>query len=177
MPARNAPAVPLPENPLPAWHPTCSCTMAYGGRTGLGSMGPPAPKKRGAGRGEGLDMGYRIFRDSTGTEWQAWDIIPRLEDRRARERRLAMRAVAIERRATEERRLVVGERPRITNGLNAGWLCFEAIDQKRRLTPIPADWLRCAVARLEEYLRAAIPARRVSATEPTMLDSLGRRAG
>ena len=32
-------------------------------------------------------MGYRIFRDSHGTEWQTWDVIPRMGDRRVSERR------------------------------------------------------------------------------------------
>ena len=50
----------------------------------------------------------------------------------------------------------------LTSGLDSGWLCFEATRQKRRLTPIPDDWERCPVARLEEYCRAARPAMRIS---------------
>ena len=34
-------------------------------------------------------MGYRIFKDSTGTEWQTWDVVPHLAERRVRERRRA----------------------------------------------------------------------------------------
>ena len=122
-------------------------------------------------------MGYRIFRDSQGTEWQAWDIVPRLAERRSRERRLARAVVQVERRASDERRLLSRERSPLTNGLNAGWLCFEARDEKRRLTPVPADWLRCTLLRLEEYLRSAIPARRVSTVQSTFLGGLDRRAG
>src|SRR5687768_4354739 len=28
-------------------------------------------------------MSYRLFEDSQGTEWQVWDVVPRLEERRA----------------------------------------------------------------------------------------------
>ena len=55
-----------------------------------------------------------------------------------------------------------GGRPVLTSGLDSGWLCFEASLQKRRLTPIPDDWERCPVTRLEEYCRAARPAMRIS---------------
>lgn len=122
-------------------------------------------------------MGYRIFTDSQGTEWQAWDIIPRLAERRARQRRAALLRVEGERRASEERRKVAGERPVLSHGLNGGWLCFEASREKRRLAPIPGDWLRCAVARLEEYLRAAVPAVRVNTElELPIIARLDRRA-
>lgn len=106
-------------------------------------------------------MGYRVFTDSEGTEWQAWDIIPRLAERRANDRRIARMAVAQERRA-DERRRIQSDRSVLGEGLRAGWLCFETTREKRRLAPIPSDWLRCAVARLEEYLRRAVPAARVA---------------
>lgn len=122
-------------------------------------------------------MGYRIFTDSLGTEWQAWDIIPRLAERRARERRIARLAVARERRQTDERRLGGGERSVLSNGLHQGWLCFEAAIEKRRLAPIPSDWLRCTVARLEEYLRLAVPAQRVAVGGASPVIALDRRAG
>ena len=107
-------------------------------------------------------MGYRIFRDSGGTEWQTWDVVPKLAERRRGERRAtASVAPRIERRRASERRLRVGRRPMLSSGLDNGWLCFEAPVEKRRLTPIPDDWERCPTARLEEYCRAARPAMRV----------------
>lgn len=121
-------------------------------------------------------MGYRIFTDSQGVEWQAWDIIPRLAERRARERR-SVRAVVKAERRTDDRRKVAGERTVLGNGMNHGWLCFEALREKRRLAPIPPDWLRCAVARLEEYLRAAVPAVRINIPDMPMLANLDQRAG
>ncbi|MDB4878617.1 MAG: hypothetical protein JWL60_63 [Gemmatimonadetes bacterium] len=123
-------------------------------------------------------MGYRIFTDSLGTEWQAWDIVPRLAERRARERRNARLAVDRERRLADERRLVAGERSVLSRGLHQGWLCFETAMEKRRLAPIPSDWLRCTVARLEEYLRSAVPAARASAALAIpVLAHLDRRTG
>jgi hypothetical protein len=109
-------------------------------------------------------MGYRIFRDSHGIEWQTWDVVPQLAERRASERRrpAAVNAVsAVERRAND-RRVLAGRRPVLSAGLDEGWLCFEAATEKRRLTPIPRDWLRCDDACLERYCREARPAARSS---------------
>lgn len=103
-------------------------------------------------------MGFRSFTDSDGVEWRAWDIVPRFAERRAQERRVARAAFELERRRTVERRQLRSERPAPGRGLGAGWLCFEALLEKRRLAPVPPDWLACGIARLEEYLRAAVPA-------------------
>ena len=111
-------------------------------------------------------MGYRIFRDSAGTEWQAWDVVPRLSERRLGERRARAAAVPRPERRRVERRVQAGRRPLLSAGLDNGWLCFEAPVEKRRLAPIPSDWLSCATARLEEYLRAAKLAR----TTPSSTD-------
>lgn len=109
-------------------------------------------------------MSYRVFKDSEGTEWQAWDVVPHLAERRVGDRR--REAVAVgepDRRQLGERRVTIGRRPVLGAGMNGGWLCFEAPQEKRRLSPIPADWIRCATERLEQYLRAAKPALRTSA--------------
>lgn len=121
-------------------------------------------------------MGYRIFKDSHGVEWQAWDVVPQLGDRRAGDRRRessAGIAVSDERRqVSRERRVVIGRRPVLSAGLASGWLCFEAPVEKRRLTPIPSDWLRCDEACLERYCGQAKPALRVaSAIDLNMLAS------
>jgi hypothetical protein len=111
-------------------------------------------------------MGYRVFRDSEGTEWQTWDVVPHLAERRAAERRraaVAAAVLAVERRTRADRRVGAGRRPLLSAGFDAGWLCFEAPSEKRRLTPIPGDWLRCDEACLERYCRQARPAVRSSA--------------
>ena len=106
-------------------------------------------------------MSYRIFRDSNGVEWQTWDVVPRLAERRVRERRRQRMASPRTERRAVDRRVLVGRRPILHSGLDSGWLCFEAPVEKRRLTPIPPDWQRCATERLEEYCREAKPALQV----------------
>lgn len=106
-------------------------------------------------------MGYRIFRDSHGTEWQTFDVLPRLGERRVCERRSRVPSpVSVDRRSREDRRVFTGHRQVLSSGLDTGWLCFEAAHEKRRLAPIPSDWQRCADDRLEEYCEQARPARR-----------------
>lgn len=122
-------------------------------------------------------MGYRVFTDSKGVEWQTWDVVPRLADRRAAERRRAERgvppeAVDVERRRRQERRVTSGRRPMLSAGLDGGWLCFEAPVGKRRLAPIPSDWLRCDDACLERYCRQATPARTSIAIDISTLGDL-----
>lgn len=108
-------------------------------------------------------MGYRIFRDSRGTEWQAWDVVPRLAERRVSDRRSrVLPPPHSDRRSPSDRRTKVGHRTLLKSGLDSGWLCFEAADEKRRLTPIPDDWEGCVVERLEQYCAMAKRARRIS---------------
>jgi len=108
-------------------------------------------------------MGYRVFRDSQGTEWQTWDVVPQLTERREVERRVRIAPVEhADRRRAQDRRVIKGRRPVLTAGLDGGWLCFENEAEKRRLTPIPADWQRCTTRELEQYLHAAKRAPRPS---------------
>jgi hypothetical protein len=118
------------------------------------------------------DMGYRVFKDSQGTEWQTWDVVPQLAERRAGERRRAQAAAAVsaDRRRTE-RRMITGRRPVLSAGLDGGWLCFEARAEKRRLTPIPHDWQRCDDDCLERYCRQAKPARSSIVIDLSALDA------
>lgn len=115
-------------------------------------------------------MAYRVFRDSRGTEWQAWDVVPRLEERRVNDRR-SRAAVPLQndRRSRMDRRILSGPRSVVGATMAGGWLCFSAEDEKRRLSPIPDDWQRCPSAKLEEYCAEATPARRVT-TELRMPD-------
>jgi hypothetical protein len=116
-------------------------------------------------------MGYRSFTDSAGMEWQAWDVVPQLAERRVEERRQERKPIPFRDRRFSERRLVMSRRATLTQGLGGGWLCFEGTTGKRRLSPIPADWVRCPDAQLEEYCRMAKPVRRSAElggrTEPT----------
>lgn len=120
-------------------------------------------------------MGHRIFKDSRGTEWQTWDVVPRLEERRVNERRSRVaEPQQTDRRARVDRRILAGLHSVLNSGLDGGWLCFEAKEEKRRLMPIPGDWLRCPREQLEQYCARATAARRVI-TELRIVDVDERR--
>ena len=106
-------------------------------------------------------MAYRMFKDSRGTEWQTWDVVPRLAERRVADRRSRVGPPPrLDQRTRTDRRVLTTPRALMTPGLDGGWLCFEAPDEKRRLSPIPADWSRCTEERLEQYCAQATRARR-----------------
>jgi len=103
-------------------------------------------------------MPYRMFEDSAGSEWQVWDIVPYLSERRngAADRRVATIVIPFADRRRDERRLASSMRRMVLSGSYAqGWLCFDNGAEKRRLTPIPSDWTHCAEERLELYLRSS----------------------
>lgn len=107
-------------------------------------------------------MPYRMFRDSDGGDWAAWDVLPASTERRVAERRTMRRAVSFTDRRRTERRVSAAGRPMLGRGMSKGWLCFEGADERRRLTPIPDDWARCPVERLQLYCRVANPVERSS---------------
>jgi hypothetical protein len=103
-------------------------------------------------------MPYRTFEDSAGTEWQVWDIVPRLSERRTRisvDRRIEIKPISFADRRREQRRVpqTPVARARLRGTYAQGWLCFENDYEKRRLSPIPDDWTTCDEDRLEEYAR------------------------
>lgn len=118
-------------------------------------------------------MAYRSFRDSRGTQWETWDVVPRLAERRSAERRVERVRVDVDRRKPSDRRMIVGRRPVLSAGLNSGWLCFDSQAEKRRLAPVPLDWQRCSDNQLERYLDAASPVGRVSILPDGQLDRTG----
>jgi hypothetical protein len=79
-------------------------------------------------------MAFRTFRDGDGREWQVWDVVPSRE---------------IESHSRRHHYLP----PEMAEG----WLCFEAGDQKRRLTPFPVDWEEQDDASMDALCRAAQP--------------------
>jgi hypothetical protein len=102
-------------------------------------------------------MALRTFVDSTGQEWQAYDVVPREEERRRYDRRSGeVQLEEVEDRREQDRRLTVGGRERIPA---KSWLTFEMATERRRLSPIPEDWYRANDAQLEAYCRAARPVR------------------
>ena len=116
-------------------------------------------------------MGYRDFRDESGTDWRAWDVMPQLFERRVASRRTPTAPYASQLRSPAgdgeamppaerrgaDRRITASSRPSLRDGMSRGWLCFESAAGKRRLTPIPQDWLDCAVPQLLDYCSQAQP--------------------
>jgi len=101
-------------------------------------------------------MPYRMFKDSTGMEWQVWDVVPRLNERRVVEpdRRVEITPIAFADRRREERRLSTDLRTVLRGSYARGWLCFDNGNDKKRLSPIPDDWTVCDEHTMEAYLRA-----------------------
>ena len=102
-------------------------------------------------------MPYRTFEDSTGGEWQVWDVVPRLTERRLVEgdRRVEITPIAFADRRRDERRLSNNYRTVLRGSYAHGWLCFDNGTAKKRLSPIPGDWTTCDEHTMEAYLRAA----------------------
>lgn len=117
-------------------------------------------------------MGYRSFRDSNGVDWDAWDVVPQLAERRVEDRRQSRQAIQFGDRRHSDRRVIESRRAVMASGLAAGWLCFEGGSEKRRLSPIPDDWARCPDEQLEEYCRLARRVRR-----PAEIENDQRSAG
>jgi hypothetical protein len=111
-------------------------------------------------------MPYRTFVDSTGTDWQVWDIVPRLNERRNSDddRRVQETVISFADRRREGRRLTQARRSVLRGSYAQGWLCFDNEKEKRRLCPIPRDWTTCSDELLEVYARHA---ERVSRSQPS----------
>jgi hypothetical protein len=75
-------------------------------------------------------VALREYRDSAGTEWRVWPVIPG-----------AMTGRAILEEMPEE--------------LRHGWLCFQSRREKRRLCPMPRSWEQRSDEELDVLRRAA----------------------
>ncbi len=84
----------------------------------------------------------------------AWDVVPGAMDRRITDRRLFTEPVSDERRGSRRRTGKSGPAA-LTTTFAQGWLCFETRTERRRLMPIPIDWVTCADARLAQYCQDA----------------------
>jgi hypothetical protein len=105
-----------------------------------------------------VELPYRTFMDSAGAEWQVWDIVPRMHERRSAEqldRRVEITPIAFadRRQPGIKRRGGSGglRRGYLRGSYAHGWLCFETREEKRRLSPIPTDWTTCSEEDLELY--------------------------
>jgi hypothetical protein len=86
-------------------------------------------------------MPYRTFADEQGRSWEIWDVRPERIERRGADRREERPTpwTGLE-RPVSDRRQKREARMRLTYPLSEGWLVFKSDGEKRRLSPIPANW-------------------------------------
>ena len=113
-------------------------------------------------------MSYRTFVDRDGSYWQVWDSQPTKVERRASatDRRTTRYLPwdGTERRSGLDRRVTTQRRITLSEGYGSGWLTFESLEEKRRLTPIPAHWEELSQGELRELCDKA---RRIAKSEGT----------
>lgn len=111
-------------------------------------------------------MTVRVFTDTSGADWQVWAVQPPSPDRRSggdRRRDAASDPWHERRRGAERRARNVGRPAAVAGPLANGWLCFEALASegtvpRRRLAPIPPEWIECPDTALRAFLERAAPA-------------------
>ena len=86
-------------------------------------------------------MPYRRFIDSEGRPWRVWDVVPSPIDRRLSMRRIRVSRILHPDRRVRERRVDQARSRVYFPPSERSWLCFESAEVKRRLSPIPADWV------------------------------------
>jgi hypothetical protein len=95
----------------------------------------------------------RAFTDSSGTEWRVWDVLPSA--------------------TTQSFSAGLGGLSSLMGtAFASGWLCFESGAEKRRLAPIPTEWVESGERDLERLCSRA-----VVVAEPRRRTSDERRAG
>ena len=106
-------------------------------------------------------MAYRTVRDTDGVEWEVWEVKPVWAERRAGDRRSPNATAGppgAERRMNGDRREGYDpSRPRISPGLECGWLAFACDQERRRLAPAPMGWENLSDDALIRLCRAAPP--------------------
>ena len=105
----------------------------------------------------------RTFRDARGVEWRVYALVPRGVERRNRtdrRRKPDPDYKGPERRQQERRqrpREATGPTPQawVLPGLEGGWLVFDCGAERRRLTPVPADWETATERELDRLCASA----------------------
>src|SRR5689334_15276800 len=104
-------------------------------------------------------MGRRNFRDGSGTTWDVWEVLPTQllahepERREGPDRRGTPAPDTdppVERRHLARR---VADVPLFQHG----WLAFRSESERRRLSPIPANWTQADLDDLCRYVAEASP--------------------
>jgi len=112
------------------------------------------------------NTGYRTFLDARGRVWEVWMVHPSSIERRKMERRTPVENAVrlIELRVLGDRRSNSGTRGEVASEFSSGWLCFASDGEKRRLAPVPVNWISANDSQVAEWCRMA---RRVVRCGPT----------
>ena len=112
------------------------------------------------------NTGYRTFLDPRGRLWEVWMVHPSSIERRKMERRSPVENAVflIEQRVMGDRRAQLGTRGAVASEFSSGWLCFASGGEKRRLAPVPINWMSANDGQVAEWCRIA---RRVMKCGPT----------
>ena len=105
----------------------------------------------------GRQTGYRTFQDARGRTWEVWMVHPSAIERRKMERRTPVENAVflIEQRVLGDRRESRGTRGEVATEYSAGWLCFTSEGEKRRLAPVPTNWMSASETQVAEWCRIA----------------------
>jgi hypothetical protein len=103
------------------------------------------------------NTGYRTFLDARGRRWEVWMVHPSSIERRKMERRTPVENAVnlIEQRVLGDRRMSTGARGAVASEYSAGWLCFASDGEKRRLAPVPVNWISANDVQVSEWCRIA----------------------
>jgi hypothetical protein len=112
------------------------------------------------------NTGYRTFLDPRGKVWEVWMVHPSSIERRKMERRTPVENAVhlIEERVLGDRRSNAGTRGAVATEFSTGWLCFASEGEKRRLAPVPVNWMSANDSQVAEWCRIA---KRVMKCGPT----------
>jgi hypothetical protein len=103
------------------------------------------------------NTGYRTFLDPRGRLWEVWMVHPSSIERRRMERRSPVENAVflIEQRVMGDRRATPGARGAVATEFSSGWLCFASNGEKRRLAPVPVNWMSANDGQVAEWCRIA----------------------
>ncbi len=82
---------------------------------------------------------------------------PSAIERREMERRAPVENAVhlIEERVLSDRRANPGARGPVASEFSAGWLCFASEGERRRLAPVPVNWMSADDSQVAEWCRLA----------------------
>jgi hypothetical protein len=103
------------------------------------------------------NTGYRTFLDARGRHWEVWMVHPSSIERRRMERRSPVENAVflIEQRVLGDRRATFRTRGSVPTEFSSGWLCFASDGEKRRLAPVPTNWMSANDSQVSEWCRIA----------------------